>query len=64
MDNVRGDIDVNEEVAATIAGLWKESPIQETFGLRAKLKIHDSSAYFFDEIDRIANRSYIPTHEV
>jgi len=61
IEYVRGDIDVNEEVAQNIKILWQEPAIKETFEHRAKLKIDDSSSYFFDNVDRIASRSYIPT---
>jgi len=61
MDNVRGDVDVNDEVANSIEILWKEEAIKEAFGERAKLKVDDSSEYFFNEVRRIAVRGYVPT---
>ncbi len=57
-------MDVDESVAQNIEILWKESAIKEIFDNRAKLKIDDSSSYFFDEVRRIATRSYIPTDKV
>eukprot|EP00483_Globobulimina_turgida_P000476 UN00476 len=54
-------MDVDESVATNVEILWKEPAIKEIFDNRAKLKIDDSSAYFFDEVRRIATRSYIPT---
>ena len=64
MDIVRSDIDVDENVANNIELLWKEEAVQTIFDQRARLKIDDSSSYFFDEVRRIAARSYIPTDKV
>jgi GTPase SAR1 family protein len=61
IEYVRGDIDVNEEVAIHIEVLWAESALRATFELRGELKIEDSSAYFFDHVKRISGHSYIPT---
>lgn len=60
---VRGDLDVNEDVAKHIKVLWADKAIQTTFDNRAQLKIEDSSAYFFDQVDRIADAGYVPTDE-
>ena len=64
IDYIRNDMDVDEQVATNVEILWKESAIREIFDNRARLKINDSSAYFFDEVRRIATRSYIPTDKV
>mmetsp|Transcript_50805 Transcript_50805/g.80939 ORF Transcript_50805/g.80939 Transcript_50805/m.80939 type:complete len:357 (-) Transcript_50805:749-1819(-) len=61
IDYIRNDMDVDEQVAENVEILWKEPAMKEIFENRAKLKIDDSSAYFFDEVRRIATRSYIPT---
>lgn len=60
---VRGDLDVNDDVAKHIKILWSDPAIQTTFENRAALKIEDSSAYFFNQVDRIAEPNYIPTDE-
>eukprot|EP00485_Elphidium_margaritaceum_P023187 CAMPEP_0202711494 /NCGR_PEP_ID=MMETSP1385-20130828/23293_1 /ASSEMBLY_ACC=CAM_ASM_000861 /TAXON_ID=933848 /ORGANISM="Elphidium margaritaceum" /LENGTH=355 /DNA_ID=CAMNT_0049371241 /DNA_START=100 /DNA_END=1167 /DNA_ORIENTATION=+ len=61
VDYIRNDMDVDETVAQNIETLWQEPAMKEIFDNRAKLKIDDSSSYFFDEISRIAERAYIPT---
>ncbi|ETO34667.1 guanine nucleotide binding protein (G protein), q polypeptide [Reticulomyxa filosa] len=61
MESVRGDMDVNDEVADAVELLWKEEAIKATFGERARLKVDDSSEYFFNEVRRIAVRGYVPT---
>ena len=64
IDYIRNDMDVDETVAKNVEILWKEDAMKEIFENRAKLKLDDSSAYFFDEVGRIATRSYIPTDKV
>ena len=66
MDYIRGDRDVNDEVADNVEVLWKEPVICEIWDNRAKLKIDfaDSTAYFFDEVRRIADREYVPSDTV
>merc|ERR1719273_101794 len=54
-------MDVDEAVADNVEILWKEPAMKEIYANRAKLKIDDSSAHFFDQVRRIATRSYIPT---
>jgi len=61
MDSVRGDMDVNDEVAEAVETLWKEEALKVAFGERARLKVDDSSEYFFNEVRRIAVRGYVPT---
>lgn len=64
MEAVRGDIDVNDDVADHVSVLWQDACILATFEHRAEFKIEDSSKYFFDEVRRIASRSYIPSDQV
>jgi len=65
IDYIRGDRDVNDEVADNIEILWRENAIQDIWENRAKLKIDfaDSTAYFFDQVKRIANREYVPSDQ-
>jgi GTPase SAR1 family protein len=61
IDYVRNDMDVDDAVADNVEILWKEVAVQEVFENRARLKLDDSSSYFFNQVRRIATRSYIPT---
>eukprot|EP01084_Bolivina_argentea_P181242 313043_1 len=61
IDYIRNDMDVDEQVAENVEILWKEPAVKEIFENRAKLKLDDSSCYFFEDVRRIATRSYIPT---
>ena len=64
IDYLRVEMDVDENVAKNIEILWKESAVREIFEHRAALRLDDSSSYFFDEVRRIAKKSYIPTDKV
>merc|ERR1712083_35043 len=55
--------DENDEVADNVELLWREEAIQEIWRNRARLKIDfaDSTAYFFDEVRRIADAQFLPS---
>jgi len=63
---------INDQVTPTLAEhiktLWAEEAIQRTWRRRSSFQIQDSSKYFFENIDRIAEASqtpqgYMPTEE-
>ena len=64
LDDIRPDMDVDDTVAENIQVLWKEPAVKEIFDQKAKLVLDDTSEYFFEEVGRIADRSYIPTDRV
>lgn len=47
-------------VAVIITKLWKDKGIQAVYHKRSLLQIADSTEYFFENVDRIAQKSYIP----
>ena len=57
------DSEVNEEVAAQIGVLWKSESIKKSYENRTNLSVVDSSAYFFDALDRISKQDYEPTEK-
>lgn len=61
---LRDDAPVTPEIAAQIECLWKDDAIRRIYDKRARFGITDSTAYFFNEIRRIASPNYIPTFEV
>eukprot|EP01084_Bolivina_argentea_P212523 361236_1 len=63
IDYIRNNMDVDQAVAENIEIFWKEDAIKEIFKGCSKLKIDDSTSYFFDNVRRIATRSYIPTDQ-
>jgi len=51
------------EVADAIAALWKNEAVQECYKRSNEYQLNDSAKYFFDNVDRIASPSYIPTDD-
>lgn len=41
--------------------LWRDPGIQHTYGNRSKFQINDSASYFFERLDHISQRNYVPT---
>jgi len=54
---------VNDEIARHIETLWKEDAIQQIYQNRALYHIDDSSAYFFEDIMRVADIEFMPTDQ-
>ena len=44
-----------------LKSLWSDRGVQSCFDRRSEFQISDSSQYFFDNLDRISETSYIPT---
>jgi len=51
------------EMAEVIKTLWKEDAVKSIYEQRAVMKIEDSSAYFWDSVDRIAAPNFVPTEK-
>merc|ERR1719382_1827159 len=47
-------------VAELIKTLWQEQSVKSIYDQRAVMKIEDSSAYFWDEVDRVVDENFIP----
>jgi len=62
LEEIPPDHLVNRQVAEMVALLWAEPAIQTIYKNRAHFHIDDSSAYFFQHIERIgACEAYLPT---
>lgn len=59
----RFDDQISKVASEHIKKLWADPGIQETFGNRVKFQLLDSAAYFFENIDRIAEPNYIPNQD-
>eukprot|EP01107_Rhizomastix_libera_P009516 TRINITY_DN25611_c0_g1_i1.p1 TRINITY_DN25611_c0_g1~~TRINITY_DN25611_c0_g1_i1.p1 ORF type:complete len:347 (-),score=89.02 TRINITY_DN25611_c0_g1_i1:149-1189(-) len=44
-----------------IKKLWADKGIQKAFARQSEFQLYDSAAYFFENIDRIAAKGYVPT---
>jgi len=52
------------ELGEDIKQLWKDGGIQKTYGMRdSHYQLNDSSAYFFENIDRFLSPSYVPSQQ-
>ncbi|KYR01014.1 G-protein subunit alpha 5 [Tieghemostelium lacteum] len=52
------------EVAEDIRCLWRDEGIQQVYKMRDKhFQLNDSAAYFFDNISRFANDTYVPSQD-
>jgi len=48
------------EIAEVIKTLWKEEAVKQIYDQRALMKIEDSSAYFWNSVDRVVDGGFIP----
>jgi len=60
--------EINEEIGGMIRNLWKEESVRNTFFQSAFQSLIDpsileTSNYFFESIDRISSRDYLPSDE-
>lgn len=51
---------LNDEMAKHITMLWKDSLIQAVFDNRSQYNIEESTGYFFDKIEKVAQQSFMP----
>jgi len=62
-NELKGDEDINEQLAQSIQQLWQSPEIQETYKQRAHYHLNDSTAYFCERIIEIGTPGYIPTEQ-
>jgi len=55
--------ELSEEVAAAVRGLWADKGVQSCYARRNEFQLNDSAQYYFENIDRIASRSYTPNQQ-
>eukprot|EP01095_Lingulamoeba_sp_RSL-Kostka_P015521 TRINITY_DN716_c0_g1_i1.p1 TRINITY_DN716_c0_g1~~TRINITY_DN716_c0_g1_i1.p1 ORF type:complete len:351 (-),score=127.78 TRINITY_DN716_c0_g1_i1:215-1267(-) len=59
-----GGDDWSEEVANDIKNLWTDEAVQKAYSKRDKeFQLNDSASYFFENLDRFANPSYVPNEQ-
>lgn len=63
IDDLKGDEEIDKNLAATIAALWADPGVQATYDKRATFQLTDSAKYFFDKLDKIGEPGYIPTEQ-
>lgn len=50
-------------ISPTIAELWTHAIVQKAYEQANRFQLHDSAAYYFDNIDRIAQPDYLPSDQ-
>jgi len=54
---------IDAQLAEHIKILWRDPGIQRTWRRRSEFQFQDSSIYYFNDIDRIAEPGYIPSEQ-
>ncbi|XP_063678034.1 guanine nucleotide-binding protein G(i) subunit alpha-3-like isoform X1 [Bolinopsis microptera] len=49
------------EYGMCVKRLWEDRGVQKAYDMRADYQIYDCAQYFFDNIERITERNYLPT---
>jgi GTPase SAR1 family protein len=62
-NELKGDEDINENLAMNIQALWLSAEIAETYKNRAHYHLTDSAAYFNERIVEIGMDNYIPSEQ-
>jgi len=57
------DLDLMPDAIEKVKRLWQEPGILEAYAQRAKFQLNDSTEYFFQHLDRVGARDYVPTQE-
>jgi len=52
--------EVTPELGVEIKALWQDPAIQSTYQQASKFQLLDSAPYYFENIDRIATKDYVP----
>jgi len=56
---------LSPEMAADIRNLWSDHGIKKAYSRQSEFQLNDSAAFYFDNVDRLAERNYVPTeHDV
>jgi len=54
---------ITEEMKNDIKALWADAGIKKTYERQNEFQLNDSAAYYFQNIDRIAQDNYVPTEQ-
>ncbi|KAL7313182.1 guanine nucleotide-binding protein subunit alpha [Mucor circinelloides] len=57
------EYDLPSEIALAVKLLWEEDGVLQAYNRRNEYQLHDSAAYYFDAIDRIAESDYVPSDQ-
>jgi GTPase SAR1 family protein len=54
---------LDPDIAAILKKMWEHSATKEIFERKSEFQLNDSADYYFNDIDRISEGSYIPTEQ-
>jgi len=60
---MKGEEDLTPEMGVMIKALWKEPSIQAAYDRRSSFQLPDSAKYFFEQIEMVARKDYMPTKD-
>jgi len=63
IEDLKGDEEINPELARHIAALWADEGIQATYNQRAHFQLTDSTKFFCDKINEVCQKEWIPTQQ-
>jgi GTPase SAR1 family protein len=60
---LKGDEEIDEKVGAHLKILWRDKGILATYDQRSKYQLTDGAGYFFDKVEDVMKKNYIPTEQ-
>jgi len=51
------------DLTDTIKALWKDEGIQQAFARQSEFQLNDSASYYFENLDRIGAKEYVPNEQ-
>jgi len=51
------------DLTDTIKTLWKDEGIQQAYARQSEFQLNDSAAYYFENLDRIGSKDYVPSEQ-
>ncbi|XP_063676318.1 guanine nucleotide-binding protein G(o) subunit alpha-like [Bolinopsis microptera] len=58
---VTGTTDLNPDMITALRELWRDGGIRRSFDKSFEYQLNDSAAYFFENMNRIMSKDYVPT---
>jgi hypothetical protein len=59
----RGDERLTADVARMLATVWKDAGIREVYAKRAEYQLADSTSYYLDKVESMAEDDFVPTEQ-
>eukprot|EP01121_Diplochlamys_sp_Union-15-3_P001966 TRINITY_DN1168_c0_g2_i1.p1 TRINITY_DN1168_c0_g2~~TRINITY_DN1168_c0_g2_i1.p1 ORF type:complete len:351 (+),score=57.19 TRINITY_DN1168_c0_g2_i1:89-1141(+) len=55
--------ELSPEIAENLVELWADSAIKKTFARASEFQLLDSTEYYFDNLERISQKDYVPSEQ-